>query len=155
MDVRQKLGVMGEELVAQWLEQAQGQQILYRRWRCRWGELDLIACDAPQTTASTLAFVEVKTRSSSNWDAGGLLAISPQKQIKLWKTARLFLASHPPLAALPCRFDVALVSCRFLPALTLAAETIESPIQPGKPVFKQGYQLVLQEYLVSAFEGLD
>ena len=36
------IGILGEDFVAQWL-QAQGWTILHRRWRCRWGELDIIA----------------------------------------------------------------------------------------------------------------
>jgi len=35
------IGVLGEELVAQWL-QSTGWVILHR-WRCRWGEIDIIA----------------------------------------------------------------------------------------------------------------
>ncbi|MBD1935114.1 MULTISPECIES: YraN family protein [Cyanophyceae] len=36
------IGVLGEDLVAQWLH-SQGFLILHRRWRCRWGEIDIIA----------------------------------------------------------------------------------------------------------------
>ncbi|GET38194.1 hypothetical protein MiSe_29480 [Microseira wollei NIES-4236] len=36
------IGILGEDFVASWL-QAQGWTILHRRWRCRWGELDIIA----------------------------------------------------------------------------------------------------------------
>ncbi|MGI0490135.1 YraN family protein, partial [Pantanalinema rosaneae CENA516] len=108
-------GMLGEALVAQWL-QGRGWVVLYQRWHCRWGELDLvIAQREPESDRLlSIAFVEVKTRSSGNWDANGLLAITPQKQAKLWKAAQCFLAEHPQLAQLPCRFDVALVSCQRL-----------------------------------------
>ncbi len=96
-------GKLGEEVVAQWLI-ASGGKILYRRWRWRRGEIDLIA-----VAADTLLFIEVKTRNRSNWDTDGLMAITPQKQAKIIGAAGLFLAKHPHLAEYPCRFDVAIV----------------------------------------------
>ena len=97
------VGDRGESLVAQLL-QANGWKILETQWRCRWGELDLIACDR-----QWLLFVEVKTRNTRNWDGDGVLAMTPQKQIKLVRAASLFLSQHPELEKLACRFDVALV----------------------------------------------
>lgn len=104
-------GELGEELVAQWLIAAGG-EILHRRWRWRRGEIDLIAiagADSKLCEPDTLLFIEVKTRNRRNWDADGLLAITPQKQIRLVRTAELFLVKYPQLATYPCRFDVAIV----------------------------------------------
>ncbi len=160
-------GLLGEKLVAQWLEQ-QGWQILEQRWRCRWGEIDLIAHYRPpasQPKAAILAFVEVKSRSQGNWDADGLLAVTAQKQAKLWRTAQIFLARHPQLAELPCRFDVALVQGKSWPhrpadfAFTekIGAEKKKNqgraiaPIHLGQPVICSGYQLSLQHYIPAAF----
>lgn len=98
-----QVGDRGESFVAQLL-QANGWKILETQWHCRWGELDLIACDR-----QWLLFVEVKTRSDRNWDADGSLAIAPSKQAKLIKSASIFLSLHPELASFACRFDVALV----------------------------------------------
>lgn len=106
------IGHQGELFVAQWL-QAQGWVVLQTRWQCRWGELDLIV-GQPSATPNqftAIAFVEVKTRRANNWDLHGKLAITPQKQAKLWQAAQLFLAEHPEWAELPCQFDVALVRC--------------------------------------------
>lgn len=163
------IGVLGEDLVAQWL-QSTGWAILHRRWRCRWGELDIIAQQNPQEkpdkhaspakSSSLLVFVEVKTRSRGNWDAGGLLSITQQKQTKLWQSARCFLGIYPNLADRPCRFDVALVYCQRLPnqrhelintPLTLEPADKLSPVQLGQtqasPLCRSnaygGYQLLL------------
>ncbi len=100
------LGELGEAFVAQWL-QTQNYQLLYRRWRCRLGELDLVMITADRA----IACVEVKTRSAGNWDLDGLLAVSHRKQEKLWQTAELFLATHPQFNDRAVRFDVALVHC--------------------------------------------
>jgi putative endonuclease len=85
------IGLLGEELVIQWL-QSTGWVILHHRWRCRWGEIDIIARLEPQKKSDKyplpshsfpmLVFVEVKTRSRGNWDLGGLLSITQQKQAK-------------------------------------------------------------------------
>ncbi len=139
------LGALGEELVAKWLQE-RGWQLLEQRWHCRWGELDLVIAQADPANPVRLlsvAFVEVKTRSRGNWDANGSLAITLQKQVKLWKTAQLFLAAHPHLAELPCRFDVALVTC--------------SPTQAGTSltgeasIVQANYCLILQDYIMAAF----
>lgn len=54
------LGRRGEELAARCLEAA-GLVLLSRNWRCREGELDLVATDG-----NTLVVCEVKTRSTED-----------------------------------------------------------------------------------------
>jgi putative endonuclease len=142
---RTNIGELGEEIVAQWLEQ-QGWLILYRRWRCRWGEIDLIA---RSRLSEVLIFVEVKTRGDRNWDADGLLSVTSQKQAKISQTAQLFLARSPNLADFSCRFDVALVSYKQNPQLlTLEPEGIKI----GKPISWKGYQFILHNYIESSFD---
>ncbi|MEM8542704.1 MAG: YraN family protein [Cyanobacteria bacterium P01_H01_bin.119] len=142
------LGNLGETLVANWLIQS-GWLILARNWHCRWGELDIVA-QTCKPTKPVIAFVEVKTRSRGSWDETGLLAITPSKQAKLWKAARLFLAQAPTLAELPCRFDVALVSCHS----TRSPEANQTQ-QPSLLVSDRDRRLVLQDYIANAFSGLD
>jgi putative endonuclease len=171
---RSNPGWLGEALVAQWLLET-GWEIWERRWRTRWGEIDLIAWQSPYTTQSEifvkggdspdfskseeglLAFVEVKTRSPGSWDAGGLLAISPKKQAKLIQTAQLFLAAHPEVADFPCRFDVALVHYQ-RPGRSPQSEK-EHPARPrkaisiGQPQLLGDYRFTLHHYLCGAFDA--
>jgi putative endonuclease len=134
-------GKQGEEVVAQWLI-ARGCKVLHQRWRWKRGEIDIIGLES-----DTLLFIEVKTRNRSNWDADGLLAITPQKQAKIIRTAQLFLLKHPHLAEQPCRFDVAIVrhqpmskSIPIVPLHLLADITT-------------GTNLLLLDYLPNAFDG--
>jgi putative endonuclease len=137
-------GALAEALVAQWLTQ-QGWEILDRRWTCRLGELDLVAY---HPAPARLLFVEVKARSSGNWDADGMLAVNAGKQAKLWRAVRLFLADYPHLAELPCSFDVALVRCR------KGGQGIapDSPVAIGEGRAIAGYTLTLQQYIPAAFD---
>ncbi|MDZ8034227.1 YraN family protein [Nostoc sp. DedSLP04] len=154
-------GQLGEDLVAQWL-QSTGWIILHRRFSSRWGEIDIIAeydgqtgeklltpYSALSTQHSLLAFVEVKTRSSGNWDAGGRSAITPQKQAKIWRTAGIFLAQYPEKADYSCRFDVAIVYCqrisKNLTGVTANQEALATSSVPG-------YKFKLQEYILAAFD---
>lgn len=141
------VGAYGERLVAQWL-QRRGWMLLQQRWHCRWGELDLIMGQPiPESSQFALiAFVEVKTRSDRNWDETGKLAITPQKQSKIWKAAQVFLTQHPHLAEQPCRFDVALVQCE-----KLSGAIDLSQINGDTRIVTDGYQLTLYEYLPDAF----
>lgn len=92
------LGRWGEALAAQWLRE-QGVQILAAGYRCRFGEIDLIAADGVY-----LRFVEVKLRRSDRF-AQAREFVDGRKQERLRTTAEHYLAEHP--TALQPRFDVA------------------------------------------------
>ncbi|EKQ68599.1 TIGR00252 family protein [Leptolyngbyaceae cyanobacterium JSC-12] len=140
-------GFLGEALVARWL-QRRGWKLLQQRWHCRWGELDLIVGELNAETADlvAIAFVEVKTRRGNNWDEDGKLALTAQKQAKLWKTAELFLMQHPAWEQLPCRFDVALVNCE-----KLSGAVDVSMVDGETTAIAAGYRLVLTDYIIDAF----
>lgn len=84
-----QLGAFGEELAVDHLTKM-GMRILGRNWRCRYGEIDVIACD---TKASSLVFVEVKTRTGDGY--GGLAhAVTERKVRRLRRLAGLWLAGQ-------------------------------------------------------------
>ncbi len=91
------LGRWGEALVAEDLR-GKGWEILASGWRCRFGEVDLIA-----RRGGVLAFVEVKLRSGDF--AAPREFVDARKQQKLRTTASFYLAEHP--SELQPRFDVA------------------------------------------------
>lgn len=94
-------GEQGEALAAAFL-QRQGLAITARNYRCRFGEIDLIAREG-----ETLVFVEVRSRASDS-HGGAAASITAAKQTRLLKAARHYLAtlsSEPP-----CRFDAVLLT---------------------------------------------
>ena len=58
---RQQLGLRGEALACAELER-RGYQLLERRYRSRFGEIDVVAQDG-----TTVAFVEVKTKTDGRF----------------------------------------------------------------------------------------
>lgn len=76
MRVKDAVGRFGEQVAADHLTAA-GLVILARNWRCRGGELDIVA-----TEGRTLVFVEVKTRSSLAFGA-------PAEAVDARKAARV------------------------------------------------------------------
>lgn len=91
-------GNWGEALVADYLRQ-RGFRILASQFRCRLGELDLIARDG-----RTLCFVEVKLRSNLEYGLPREF-VTRSKQRKLRAAASFYLAAHNTDDC--CRFDVA------------------------------------------------
>ncbi|MBD2138529.1 YraN family protein [Anabaena sp. FACHB-1237] len=143
------IGDIGEDLVVNWLI-SQGWKILHRQFHSRWGEIDIIAECHDSTGSCILAFVEVKTRSSGNWDNHGKDAITTKKQAKLWKTAAVFLGNYPEKADCFCRFDVALVN--FQP---IFKQRIKKNMEEDKylvSVNTSEYTLKLREYIPAAFD---
>ncbi|KAA0101329.1 YraN family protein [Mycolicibacterium sp. P1-18] len=87
---RAQIGALGEQLAVDYLT-SHGMQVLTRNWRCRYGELDVIATDP--TAGDAVVFVEVKTRTSDRF--GGVeQAVTPQKVRRLRRLAGLWLAAQ-------------------------------------------------------------
>lgn len=90
-------GKAGEAKAAEYFR-AQGWEIVAASYRCRYGEIDLIA-----RKRNTVAFVEVKLRRNDGF-APAFAAVTEQKQERLRKTATFWLAENGE--DWECRFDV-------------------------------------------------
>jgi putative endonuclease len=86
---RAEIGALGEQLAVDHLTSL-GLRVLTRNWRCRYGELDVIAAD---DTARAVVFVEVKTRTSDLF-GGVAQAVTPAKVRRLRRLAGLWLATQ-------------------------------------------------------------
>jgi len=96
---RIELARAGEDIAARFLA-AKGWRIVGRNVRCgRTGEIDIVA-----ERGGMLAFVEVKTRSSSRFGTPGE-SVTRRKQARLRSLARLYLMRTKPRAS-AIRFDV-------------------------------------------------
>ena len=90
-------GAMGEIFAARFLREI-GYAICSSNFRCRFGEIDIIASDKRY-----LAFVEVKTRQEGSRYLPRE-AVTATKQRKLLQTAAVYLSRFP--TELQPRFDV-------------------------------------------------
>ena len=92
------LGAFGEAAAAEYLRKKH-YEILGMNYRCRLGELDIIA-----RQKETFVFVEVKLRREGGF-ASAAEAVTPAKQRRLEVAAETWLAASE-LEDVPCRFDV-------------------------------------------------
>jgi putative endonuclease len=98
---RRAVGEFGERLAARELQQ-RGLAVLDRNWRCREGEIDIVARHGPD-----LVVCEVKTRTSDRFGSA-VEAITPVKAARLHRLGRAWAAAHG-MSAAPLRVDVVTV----------------------------------------------
>ena len=104
---RQRLGEQGESIACEELEK-RGYAILERRYRTRFGEIDVIASDQ-----GTIVFVEVKTKTECSF-SDPVESVTKQKQRRLVSMAEQYVA-YKRLDTTPCRFDVVAVDASVAP----------------------------------------
>jgi putative endonuclease len=115
MAAKDVLGRRGEDLAVEYL-QHQGLVVLSRNWRCRHGEIDVVATDSHR-----LVVCEVKTRSTARFGEPAE-AVNGKKAARIRRVTQAWLAIHS-VKWVEVRFDV----------LSVVAE-------PGRPVTVQHYE---------------
>ena len=99
MENRRKIGTAQEEKAAEYLS-SRGYRILERNFRCKLGEIDLIAEES-----CVLVFLEVKYRKSGRY-GNPAEAVTPAKQKTICRVADFYRMSGRIAESQSCRFDV-------------------------------------------------
>jgi putative endonuclease len=111
-----RTGLSAEARAAAYL-MAKGYRILAKRFRTRYGEIDIVA-----RRRNLLAFIEVKARPSLDEAA---YAVTARQQARIINAAQawlqVWLIAHPEHADFELRFDAVLIAPRRLPRHLLAA----------------------------------
>ncbi|MFK4370231.1 putative endonuclease [Paenibacillus sp. RC82] len=113
-DQRKAKGALGEQAAASFLENL-GYRIIERNWRCRSGEMDLIA-----SREDILVFIEVRSRSSSNYGTPAE-SITARKITQVRQTAAVYLHMNG-IGDVPIRFDM--ISVRLIDETAVVTEHI-------------------------------
>lgn len=98
-DTRRSIGVFGEAIAFEYLLE-QGYAILDRNWRCRTGELDIVA-----RLGTSIIIVEVRTRRASGRFGTAVESVDFRKQLQVRSTAEVYLSMNK-LHGSQIRFDV-------------------------------------------------
>ena len=115
MAAKDELGRRGEDEAVRYLE-GRGLVVLSRNWRCRDGELDVVATDSDR-----LVVCEVKTRSGTRYGAPAE-AVTSRKAATIRRVTHAWLAAHH-VRWCEVRFDVVAVL-----------------VEPGRPITLQHYE---------------
>ncbi len=96
---KRKEGTRYEDMAAAYLTDL-GYRIIARNYRCRMGEIDLVAREGKY-----LVFAEVKERSSG-FRGYGSESVDRRKQDRILRTARYYMMRERIDQFMPVRFDV-------------------------------------------------
>ncbi len=100
MCLKQKRGKKGEELACKYLQKNR-YTVIDRNFRCRQGEVDIIACDEQE---KELVFFEVKTRSTLKYGMPSE-AVQKPKQNHIVSVAKYYIYKNK-IKDVSIRFDV-------------------------------------------------
>ena len=99
--LRYELGLEAENITSNYLISI-GYIILYKRWKSKYGEIDIVA-----KSHDTILFVEVKAKKESRYEQG---IVSMKQRKRNSKAALDFLGQSDINESLNIRFDCAIVT---------------------------------------------
>jgi len=106
---RSELGTIGENMAADILEKS-GYKIICRNYRCRMGEIDIVA-----EKQGELCFIEVKTRTGSRYGRP-CEAVDSRKQEHIRRAAECYLKEMERMGYIPDRigFDIMEITAEYM-----------------------------------------
>lgn len=100
MYIKKEIGNIGEEIAVKYLQQEE-YIIINRNFKCKQGEIDIIAKDLKK---GELVFIEVKTRRNYNY-GNPSEAVDERKQKHIYRSAEYYVYKYN-IKNIPIRFDV-------------------------------------------------
>jgi len=97
-------GMRGERIACDFLLKS-GYRIIERNWRCKWGEIDIIAA-----IEGTIVFIEVKSATGTGFGAP-MEWVTPRKRKKIIMAAKQYILDNP-IENMLIRFDVIAIDLR-------------------------------------------
>ncbi len=115
---KRSVGTEYEQLATKYLT-GQGYVVITQNFRCRTGEIDIIANDQEY-----LVFIEVKYRTNTS---KGLPqeAVDTRKIRKITRTAQYYMLTHQIPLDTPCRFDVVIILDQDITLIQNAFEALQ------------------------------
>ncbi len=96
-----------ESMAAEYL-QHNGFQIIERNYKCKFGEIDIIA-----KKNNTISFIEVKYRKNTDFGYA-IEAVSKEKQNRIRKTAAYYIKERKPEKNTAYSFDIVLIQGKIM-----------------------------------------
>ncbi|QHW30083.1 YraN family protein [Paenibacillus rhizovicinus] len=117
-DPRRSIGVYGETIAVEYMLE-KGYAVLDRNWRCRTGELDVVA-----RTGNTIIIVEVRTRRAGGRFGTAVESVDFRKQFQVRSTAEVYLSMNK-LHGSQIRFDVIAITLTQIESEPVKYEVME------------------------------
>ncbi len=101
-------GNHAEAIALAYLRKA-GLTLVQQNFTCKTGEIDLVMTQHSKLHGTVLVFVEVRYRKTGDY-GGAAASVTPDKRLRIVRTAKRFLQTHGKYHNLYSRFDVVAIS---------------------------------------------
>jgi putative endonuclease len=105
---RRELGMFGESFAAKYLKDVLGWTVCDRNWRCKSGEIDIVAL-----CKHAIVFVEVRTRREGGRFGTAVDSVNVRKLRQIQRVSRIYIHTHGELPeSTEIRFDLVAIQVK-------------------------------------------